>query len=756
MSLTPLFSFDPIRYNSYTLKLKNVGAHYWRLEYMIQQLKSYKINLIALFDDEDVSAYIQPLNIKVAHVIKELEKNKDTMVKFIQQPITEIVLAPALDDKPIEDLERLVGSLIGKISTITVFGSWRGPAIDGVPEYYGTYTYRDGSQYKGYCFKGNRQGQGIHSFPHGNCQHIVTINGWWKDDQPHFPTVITFENKTERQLLNAADCVKWRAEQKAHQVLDSIKITESSNNGEYVITLSVYVDKVKDEIFQDFYQSILKAKKRTRYYFMFMGMTGTGKTSMIEFMLNVLSGQVHAAQSLRAQHLEKDKEGESNTVAVCRYEIQYIQDGAFMFGIDLIDTPGFADTAGRDMDAKHINGILSAVNKIPYLNDVSYLIPGSLTKNTTETVSVLCSVFSVLPKESMNCVSTIVTFTDDITQAYKAISTIQVILPEDRSSGNIKGGDIKEDQEKAMESRSKIILEFYLGKIRKDTSFLPEGMSQLMILKEDLLQTLTQISTANVILHSDLRSLENITQDTNDLDKKKQFHSLEEYARRQGFAIDNGVPKSKVIGSLPWKGGVHSTVCFSPNCTNMVCHQACHVPITLLKGDEKIRQCSAFGKEKGKGQQCLKCPSHCSYTQHVHSMCQLKWIENDSIARTYYSIQEGGDKLVKEVLRLKESSSEQQLLYDQGMAKLAKLKDGFRDLAILGDIRMQAEGVEKMIKELKSCIDVLNESEAVETQRITNRVKFVFAASQELFGRLYKDFSSSGKRQSTICVSSNK
>jgi hypothetical protein len=74
--------------------------------------------------------------------------------------------------------------------------------------------------------------------------------------------------------------------------------------------------------------------------------------------------QVHSAQTLRAKELKASGEpGTSQTMNVCRHEIEYIQDGVWMFCITLVDTPGFADTGGLDKDKEHVKKILITVSR---------------------------------------------------------------------------------------------------------------------------------------------------------------------------------------------------------------------------------------------------------------------------------------------------------------------------------------------------------------------------------------------------------
>jgi septin family protein len=191
----------------------------------------------------------------------------------------------------------------------------------------------------------------------------------------------------------------------------------------------VQVDKVRDADFQQFYNAVRHQRKSDKFYFMFMGMTGTGKTTMVEYFLNVLTGQVHTSQALRAKDIEAGgKAGDSQTVNVCRYEIEYIYKGAWMFCIVLIDTPGFADVGGLEKDKKHVQNILTVVSKIEYLNGIHYVVGGNLTRKTLEPLKVMCNIFSIMPTDAFQCVSTMISFCDNMNQAANVISVLDEML----------------------------------------------------------------------------------------------------------------------------------------------------------------------------------------------------------------------------------------------------------------------------------------------------------------------------------------
>ncbi len=474
------------------------------------------------------------------------------------------------------------------------------------------------------------------------------------------------------------------------------------------------MDKIDDKQFQNFYQTLRKEKQRDKYNFLFMGMTGAGKTTMVEYFLNILTGQVHAAKTLRAKELESTgTAGNSLTSKVCRYEIEYTQENVWICGITLIDTPGFADTGGLEKDKDHVQAILNTVSKLEEVNGVYYVVAGSLTRKTLEPLKVLCNVFSIMPTTAFPCVSTIITFCDNQLQASNVAGVLNEMLrgisarpllymdnpwyvsethqsiktdccnrsqhlnnvyrsqpasqPETEKKDNRKialpnklpnrpppqapkphlfGVDNTEELSHKLEAKTEQVMAFVFDRIRANSAFSPEGMSELNKLKSELYSYLAEIGKIVTKLHNIKKMLEALTDgDVEKLVEKGKSISLEEWCKSRGFAVFEGKPKSKIVGKVPFPGGIHSTVCFAPDCKNMTCHMGCSLEFTIEKGSNIFRDCDAFQKNEN----CLVCERKCSFKQHVHTLCQLEWIENDAVAETFYAIKGGVQVTMKKL-----------------------------------------------------------------------------------------------------------
>ncbi|EGC30524.1 hypothetical protein DICPUDRAFT_83555 [Dictyostelium purpureum] len=352
--------------------------------------------------------------------------------------------------------------------------------------------------------------------------------------------------------------------------LNSVKVTNCSSDDENEIKIDVIVELVQDKTFQNLYKRLHKlsiVNKKYQYSFIisFMGMTGTGKTTFIEFILNVLTGQAHSPTTLRAQDIENQGIGESKTNSVCRYEIRYYYRNQWMFGITIVDTPGFADVGGLEKDDQHIKSILNNVGKLESLDSVSYVVNGALTRKTLET---------------LNCVSTMVSFCDNYNQADSVRNILNKMLPginqkpllfmdnpwaqhlkniykinrPDEAIKNCRvlfGVDNSDELEKKKSEKIEIITQFFIHIFSSQKSFKPEGMKMLQEHKVELLSKLKE-------LVENLSSVTNLYIELTDdkissLIEKSKSISIEEWLKDRGAT--EALNKSKeyeehVIGDI--------------------------------------------------------------------------------------------------------------------------------------------------------------------------------------------------------------
>ena len=144
-----------------------------------------------------------------------------------------------------------------------------------------------------------------------------------------------------------------------------------------------------------------------------IGETGSGKTSFLNLVSNMQ--QVHkigyekSAKSFRKfNNIKYEKQAarkmESATIGSNLYEVQF--DGV---KIQIIDTPGFGDTRGLDVDKKNVKDIVTKVNEVDYMHCICFLINGRQARVTTQFQYIASEIAAVLPKMSVKNVIVVCT-----------------------------------------------------------------------------------------------------------------------------------------------------------------------------------------------------------------------------------------------------------------------------------------------------------------------------------------------------------
>ncbi|EGG21901.1 hypothetical protein DFA_01787 [Cavenderia fasciculata] len=437
----------------------------------------------------------------------------------------------------------------------------------------------------------------------GNVDKIKYIEGVWKEDQVSYPATIIYSDGAIEKIGSPEELGQWNEIRQTFYKSQSLqtKTMESDRTTQFRVS----VDRIKDETFHYLYNRIKGSldPQRKQFFAIFMGITGSGKSTLVEFILNILTGQLGSPQTLRAKDLEAAGIGKSKTTEAYRYDIEFVIDDKPMFTLTLIDTPGFADTNGIDKDRAHIKSILRAVSKIERLDNVTYVVPVSLTRQTLESLNVLCQVFSILPAEAFSCISTAITFGDNRDQASSVLNVLDQMLPGIKGkpatfinnpwaqhsantnkevkaeSLNLTGVDNTNDLNLNINEKAKEIGIFLVERLESKQSFESKGMNVLNSLIDTLVTELGDLTDIFTVYNHAKNNLALIS-----LNNNKEFDrlvtstdnsSMEEYFKQKGYAIKDGKPMAKVIGNELWPGGVYSTICLAPGCIKDVCQEGC-------------------------------------------------------------------------------------------------------------------------------------------------------------------------------------
>ncbi|XP_067392520.1 uncharacterized protein [Emydura macquarii macquarii] len=150
---------------------------------------------------------------------------------------------------------------------------------------------------------------------------------------------------------------------------------------------------------------------------MVMGAIGSGKTTLINGMINyVLGVQWEDEFRFKLIHeITNRSQAQSQTSAVTAYEVNYKEGFQVPYSLTIIDTPGFGDTRGIDHDkeiTRQIREFFSTTGAIDHIDAICIVVQSSLARLTHAQKYVFDSVLSIFGKDIKDNIQILITFAD--------------------------------------------------------------------------------------------------------------------------------------------------------------------------------------------------------------------------------------------------------------------------------------------------------------------------------------------------------
>ncbi|XP_064204948.1 uncharacterized protein LOC135262067 isoform X2 [Anguilla rostrata] len=156
--------------------------------------------------------------------------------------------------------------------------------------------------------------------------------------------------------------------------------------------------------------------KRNRTIMM-VGETGTGKSALINMMVNYMLG-VKWEDKIRFEIIpEKGKrlQSESHTSAITAYEIYGLEELSVPFSLTVIDTPGYGNTGGLEKDkiiSENLCTFLKSLSDDHQIDAVCLVVKASLYRLSPDQKYIFHAILSIFGKNMEKNVMALVTFSD--------------------------------------------------------------------------------------------------------------------------------------------------------------------------------------------------------------------------------------------------------------------------------------------------------------------------------------------------------
>lgn len=392
-----------------------------------------------------------------------------------------------------------------------------------------------------------------------------------------------------------------------------------------------------------------KHSMRRNRTIMLLGATGSGKSTLINGMINYILG-IDWKDSFRFKLIDEGQlksQAESQTSHVTAYKINY-QDGFQVpYSVTIVDTPGFGDTRGIERDraiTEQIRRLFTSAKGVCEIDAICFVTQASLARLTATQKYVFDSVLSIFGKDVADNICMLVTFADgQQPPVLEAINASKVPCPktdrglpvhhkfnnsalfaDNRSVLDRADEDSDEDMEVdfdamfwAMGSKS---MKMFFTALDKMTT-------QSLQLTKEVLNERRQLEAAVEGLQPQVRAGLAKLEEIRSTQQQIQKHDAD-ITSNENFQIEVEITKAVQI-MLTNQGE------FITNCQQ--CSMTCHHPCAIADDSAK-HGCAAMS-----GGKCTVCPGKCDWNVHFNQKYRWDYVKEKQM-KTVQELKEKYEK----------------------------------------------------------------------------------------------------------------
>ena len=443
-----------------------------------------------------------------------------------------------------------------------------------------------------------------------------------------------------------------------------------------------------------------------------IGETGTGKSTLINGMVNYLFGVQYTDDfRLKLIHESPEQRARSVTKWVTSYTFIRREGFRFPYNLTIIDTPGFGDTEGIEQDRQLITQIKtfflmnranSGEHGIDHLDGIGFVVKSNLTRLTNHQEYVFNEITSLFAQDMKKTFFLLMTFFDG--GKLLALDTVkEAKMDFINETFKFNNSALYNKTFPTSELFWNIGIENFskFFKILEATTPVSLSLTQEVIEQREHLEVV--ICSLQEQIKIGMANVDNLIRHMKLLEEKKQ--DIED---NKTFTYNIEEEKMEMRNL---KTGEHVTNCLA---CNMTCHYPCYI-----KDSEEKYQCSAMEHQNDKKTNCIICPAKCSWKKHKNIEYRLEMMKimvektSEEMKARYDTAVEGEshyDNIVKNMEKeLQELFNGILILIQKAHACTARLDEialrqqpldnvGYIDLLIAGEEQEQSEGYIARIK----------------------------------------------------------
>ncbi|KAF3857735.1 hypothetical protein F7725_010936 [Dissostichus mawsoni] len=418
-----------------------------------------------------------------------------------------------------------------------------------------------------------------------------------------------------------------------------------------------------------------KESMRQNRTIMILGATGSGKSTLINGLINYIVG-VEWEDDFRFKLVDEDQsrsQAESQTSEVTVYKINHQEGFKIPFSLTVVDTPGFGDTRGigRDKEiTEQIRRLFTSANGVSEIDAVCFVTQASLARLTATQRYVFDSVLSIFGKDVAENIQMLVTFADGKQPpVLEAINHSRVPCPKnelgfpvhfkfnnsaffaDNRSSNERASDENSDEDD--DDFDEMFWKMGIKSMEKFFNALAKLTTKSLLMTQEVLKERRHLEAAVEGLQPQVKAgLAKLEQIKTTKEKIKEHETA--MTSNENFVIEVDVIKP-VKKQLTKKGE------YITNCQN--CSITCHYPCMIADNSQK-HGCASMDSSG----RCTVCPGKCIWNIQL-GLCTSKRSQTLEELKVKYN------KAAKEKMTVQELIESQEEEIDQLQEMIVSLMD---------------------------------------------------------------------------------